>query len=537
MKFLPVIITLWGLFDLTAQSITKIEFANKSIQISDVAALSYPNSIGIKNSPKLAAINVSDESVDLRKVALMSIVDSENFSGYLLSHNGGHLSVKTVKLLNDTEALLLGSFEGAGSVPLMFLAKFDLRIKTISDCRLITLSNDPSFLLSPVDVLVERDEYYILAETYVDYLSSQNSKVVVLKTKGLDIEWGYSYNTVAPVHSESASSIAFSPLGNLIVGGIITTAGDNFPRMMLMELTKEGIPVKFKKVELYAPMLAYSNRYGWTFVKSLGANIHLFSQSVVGRSEPGQVLVTMFDVNLDLRTWRNYTVPIRVETSMIEPGLFYFGGQAPVENGLNGYTMMKVNSSNAIVEALRNFKTGINNVSAATSSSSCFESNTRSLWTLAKPNGGGSDHLVLFHNNLLLESKCAEDFTSAVYKDTMRITNLNLNEKSLIFESNSLDCKTEEINFRQESLCEPTDVEHIEGEQLELFLNDNKEINVKSNLGIKSIMLYGIQGKAFELQKKNEFLYKVKDENYTGLGIVFIQLNSGLLVSRKIFIH
>lgn len=536
MKVLLSVICFFGLSCLVAQSISKVEFDTKSLLISNVAALSYPSSVGVKIAPKLAAMNVTDLNSNLRKIALMSFVNTDNMAGYVISHSGGHLSVTTVKLLNDSEAILMGQFDGGASVPLMFIAKFDLRIKAISDCRLITLSNNPGFRLRPIDVLVERDEYYILAETYVDYLSSQNSKVVVLKTNGLDMEWAYSYNTVAPVHSESASSIAFSPLDNLIIGGIITTAGDGFPRMMLMELTKDGHPVKLKKVELYSPGLSNSHRYGWTFVKSLGANIHLFSQSVIGRSEPGQVLVTMFDLNLDLRTWRNYTVPVRVETSLIEPGLFYFGGQAPVENGLDGYTMMKVNSSNAIVEALKNFKTGINNVSPASSSAACFESSTRSLWTLAKPNGANSDYLVLFQNNLLLESKCAEDFTSSVFKDTIRITNLNLNEKQLIFESNKLDCKTEEIMFRKESLCEPTDVKNIGSTDLLLFMNKYGELNVQSAEGIKSIALYGIQGRMIEIIKKTEHVYRVKNDNYTGLGIVSIQLNSGRMVNRKILI-
>ncbi|HRI34096.1 MAG TPA: T9SS type A sorting domain-containing protein, partial [Saprospiraceae bacterium] len=287
-----------------------------------------------------------------------------------------------------------------------------------------------------------------------------------------------------------------------------------------------------KSIELKNSDQSYSHRYGWTYVKSKAPNIHLFSQSVVGRDGEGPVLVTMFDTSLALRTWRNYTASIRVESANIDGNFFLFGGQVPVESGGEGFALMKVNSSNAIVEQFKNFKKELNNSSIASSSASLYDRSLDKIWTIIKPNGTSENVAVLLENQAVIDHECSENLSSTVAKDPIGIADIDMDATPLELSLIKIDCNSSEIKLLNKEICTSSGTEINSKINLYIFPNPfSDHLTVESDQMIEHIEILSADGRPHKslFQKANKINLDLQlFQGIYFLKIYFINGNSHL---------
>ena len=272
--------------------------------------------------------------------------------------------------------------------------------------------------------------------------------------------------------------------------------GGGYIGELLVQIDLDGQAMNLMSVELKSSDRSYSHRYGWTYVKSKAPNIHLFSQSVVGRDGEGPVLVTMFDTSLALRTWRNYTAPIRVESANIDGNFFLFGGQVPVESGGEGFALLKVNSANAIVEQFKNFKKELKNSSIATSSASLYDRGSDKIWTMIKPNGGNENDLILLENQAVIDHECSEDLSSSVAKDPIDIKDMDMVATPLELTMTKLDCNRNEVKLLNKEICSSSGTDINFNINLSIFPNPfNDHLTVESDQMIEHIEILSVDGR------------------------------------------
>jgi hypothetical protein len=524
---------------LMSQSMTKIKLKNNDMVMNEIVGMSSVANIGVTPASKICGINCLNTLNNQNEIMFLPFYNESDITTALfLYHKVGNLYIRKVVYTGHDDVFFLGSYNNAGSGNLMVFGIFSLKLKSIKLLKVVSLSNDPNFILNPVDVLYENNIFYILGESPISYLTEFNSKIILIKFDGADILWSKIYNSVAPINSEVPSSINLAPNGNLIVSGTIKRSGDVDPKMMLAQFDTDGNPVLMKSVDLLFPDLKHSNRFGWTYVKSKGTNIHLFSQAILGLSEPGTVLVTMFDNDLNLRTWRNYTAPIRVESANIDGNFFLFGGQAPIESGYEGYALMKVNSANAIVEQFKNYKRELKNSSIATSSASTYDRATDAIWTIVKPNGSIGNYLVLLENPSALDHRCAENFTSTVAKDTMRLAEIPVNVKSLQFQLSDIDGNVRESELEIEEVCNTTGTSGLSDNRIEIFPNpSNGSYSVNSDKTIKSLRIINSYGQQLSHTVINGKHYQSKMDLSAGIYFAQFLLSDNSIIIERLLIN
>ncbi|MBK8484001.1 MAG: T9SS type A sorting domain-containing protein [Saprospiraceae bacterium] len=539
MRFYILFLLLFVWISSNSQSMTKINIKDASLEMNAIASMSGYGNLGASQGSKLCAINCTDNLEKRSSILLLNYHHASDLKiGSVLYHKTGSIYVNKAIQVSPDEIFILGTYNDQGSVNLLLIGIVNIKINALINFKLISLESDPNFILNPVDVIYTNNVFYILAETIVEYLSNFNSKIVLIKYDGAKILWSTVYNSVAPVHSETPGMLNLGPNGNLLVSGIFKLSTDNFSRMMLVQCDLNGNPLNLKRIELLSADGSYSHRYGWNFIKAKGTNIHLFSQSIVGRSEPGPVLVTMFDTSLTLRTWRNYNAPIRVESATIDGNYFLFNGQAPVENGFEGFAMMKVNSLNAIVEQFKYFKKELKNVSIATSSASAYDRSNDKIWTMVKPNGSLDNFLILLENPAALSHDCAEDLTSEVFKDPIEIQDIAINGKSLQLQLSDFDCYLKFVTMETAEVCRTTGVKDISNNSISLYPNPiTNSLSILSTVTIRNLELLNLNAKVLMNLEVNAHSTVLPISFPTGVYLLRLQMKEGSTEIRKIVVQ
>lgn len=518
-----------------AQSLLKITAdSSNPIQFLEITSSSSFGSLGSVPASKIYAVNVLNTQKNLTEALILNFQNAGDLkSGHLIGQKSGSIQIKKIVATGADEVFFIGTYLVQGSGNYLIMGLFNFKINALKYVKIISDLIEPNRTLNPVDVINIRGIYYLLLETEINYLGTQNNKIVLLAFDGSQILWSKIYNSLAPIHAEAPASLALGPNDDLLISGTIRPVGDNFFRMMLAEVSTEGEPVALKMVELFSADGLYNHRFGFTSIEPKGANIFMFSQSVVGRSEPGTLLISWFDATLTLRTWRNYTAPIRTEAINTDGFYFYVGGQAPVENGYQGYSLMKINSSNAIIEKYKYFKESLQNSSIATSSSINYDRGDDKTWTLIKPNGSMENYLVLLENSGLMDHDCSEDLSYTVAKDPMKITDVVFNSKALDLQLADLDCSLNDIELFQIDKCRVTSVSNQSKDQAIIYPNPaNGKINLTTKEDMELIQLLDLNGKIlseFKSSKAHESLTMQLES-----GIYYVKI---VLASKKTFVN
>lgn len=518
-----------------AQSLLKITAdSSNPIQFLEIASSSSFGSLGSVPASKIYAVNVLNTQKNLTEALILNFQNAGDLkSGHLIGQKSGSIQIKKIVATGADEVFFIGTYLVQGSGNYLIMGLFNFKINALKYVKIISDLIEPNRTLNPVDVINIRGIYYLLLETEINYLGTQNNKIVLLAFDGSQILWSKIYNSLAPIHAEAPASLALGPNDDLLISGTIRPVGDNFFRMMLAEVSTEGEPMALKMVELFSADGLYNHRFGFTSIEPKGANIFMFSQSVVGRSEPGTLLISWFDATLTLRTWRNYTAPIRAEAINTDGFYFYVGGQAPVENGYQGYSLMKINSSNAIIEKYKYFKESLQNSSIATSSSINYDRGDDKTWTLIKPNGSLENYLVLLENSGLMDHDCSEDLSYTVAKDPMKITDVVFNSKALDLQLADLDCSLNDIELFQIDKCRMTSVSNQSKDQAIIYPNPaNGKINLTTKEDMELIQLLDLNGKIlseFKATKSHESLTMQLES-----GIYYVKI---VLASKKTFVN
>lgn len=531
-------ILLW-LSEAHSQSYSLINLTDTNFALLRVVAMHSTSGIGTSPGVKSIAWNATDRTTNGSGIILAQFSTPRDLKKAMFLYlSGGDLELVKMIGNGEVELVMLGNYSHPASGRFPFLAVYNVRLGTFSNFVLFSRMSDPDKPLVAVDIVLEGDRYCVLARTEVDYLSGKQDKVVVFEYDGQQISWANIYNSVGPIHSEYPHGIAFDPSGRLAIGGIIQTSGDNYHRMMLMDIAPDGTPGKLRKVELMAPNQSYSNRYGWTFIRSNGANLHLFSQALLGGSEPGQLLVTLFDVNYALRTWRNYTMPIRVENGLIDGNVFYFGGQAPSSILADrGYVTVKINSANAIVEAIRLHQKGLEFLAGKGSSTACFERTGSRFWTAVIADGMSPQNCVLIENDIQFQHNCSTPLSSAVDRDTMRIAELGLSAKELDLISADVVLEQKELSLGATEICNATSADHTEETGLKVFYNvASSRLEIHSSGSVQNVEIYGLDGKPLFPQLSQSGHFAHCSITNSGMYVVRAIERKGRQIVQKIFV-
>jgi hypothetical protein len=490
MKSISCLFILFPLI-LFSQTISNVKFNSGNYAFKEIVSLTSFSDLGISSGSKTAAVNIINHNSSLGEILLFTFKD-ENAVANPVNIYSDTSSLKAKKILYTTpESLfILAESITPDSSTSLLLIQYNIKLNSISRVDELNKTMDPEFKMNAVDVIYAARNFYILAKAKVKNIDVSNDKIIIIKYNGSNVVWSKIYNVKNPIHSEQAASITLDPVGNLLVSGTIIRDSDPEPRLLLAQFDTMGQPVLMKSAELLFPDLKHNNRFAWTSVITKGANIYLFSQALVGADEPGTILFTWFDIYLQLRTWRNYTGSIRINSVNSDGNFFLLGGQAPIETANDGYSLMKVNSSNAIVEQFKNYKTGLHNVSNSNTSQSIYSRAEDKFWTLTIPNGYPENPMVLIKNNGVLDHPCSDEFTSTVAKDTMRVKSLPVDAESLELSSLNGDLKIKTTGLNITELCNRTAVK--ESNQLAVNVYPNPSAgtwNIESSQLISKIYI------------------------------------------------
>ncbi len=493
-----------------SQSSVKIEFAEKDLLFNDIAGLSVFGNLGATPGSKIIGINCQNLLTNQNEIFLCPFSTAVDIrTAFMIFHKEGSLFINKMIRTGIDDVSFIGTYSQTGATHLMVFGNFNVKLKALTSLKMITSVIDPGMVLKPVDILYHNFNFYILAETLVNFLNEFNSKIVIIKTDGRSVLWSNSYNTTAAIHSEIPRSIALTPNQHIAIGGLIIRATDKSPRMMLAQIDLDGNPMMMKSVELMSADMRTNHKFNWTLVGSKGVNIHLFSQAIDNLSEPGTVLVTMFDNELNLRTWRNYTADIRVETANLDGNFFMFSGQAPVEKSKQGFMLMKVNSANAIVEQFKFFEDEIKYQSPISSSAIGYDRAVDFVWTIVKPNETSYNHLILLGANSGLDHKCGENYTTTVAKDPMLLTEIAFSAKTDQMQLSTLDGQIREIEINTTELCYTTGSEEHQKNKVMIYPNPAKgQFTLKSDQSIENIQILDLDGKLVSTQLINSGMGK-----------------------------
>ena len=489
------------------------------------------------HTTKIAGVNFIDLNSNNNGFFIFQFSNQEDIeTGLKFKANEGQLQLSKILDVGGSDFVLLGTLitDNWGNYP--FIATFDGRIKKITSAKIFSIaSGNATFEL--IDGIYHESKYYLLLKTQVEYLGSQKDKLLLVAYNGTSIDWSNIYNTTAPIHNESPLNIAIDPNGNIAVAGTIQTAGDAYARMMLAEVRLDGQAERLKRIELLGPNQTYSNRYGRTFLASRFTNLHLFSQSVIGRSEPGQLLITMFDVDYNLRTWRNYTIPIRAESALVTNEFFYFGGQAPVESGFKAYSMLKINATNAIVEAAKSFEEEVDNFSVATTSASCFDVVNQKVWTFIKDKDVAENDLLIIENEPTFNHACSQNLSTAVAKDSIRIQEIAFSSKTIDFLVSDITLSFYEIQLKRNEACFATFGEESSRDSFNVYYDfSKKSIRIlNGNLG-SPCLIFNVYGHLICHLSAFDFSNELYCDLQPGVYLFWTRNAKGFPVAKKFIV-
>lgn len=479
---------------------------------------------------------LSSDSLE-NAIFLGSFIDNNDFKGSLLRHKSGSLHLKKLIANGDSELILLGNFEWTGSRGLLFIGTFNTKLNVFTSCKLLSDANIPDAYYEPVDLISNRGEFFILATMQIEYLNEKKNKTLLIKYDGKDIVWSKAYNVIAPIHSEKPQSIAISQTDDLLISGLVRASTDSLDRLMLMRIDSDGNPLNLKRIQLYSANHKFTNQFTWSYIKTKISTIHILAQTLGSRAEPDQILVTMFDDNLSLRTWRNYNAPIQAENALLDADFFYFGGQAPLARNYNGYSIMRINSSNAIVESFKYIQKGFDYAGRGTSSSTCYERATDKFWTIALPGTQHERKLVLIQDQRRLETNCATDLSTTVAKDTMRVNDLNLSAKDLLFQLNDFDCQVSAVNLEYSEICSATHTSDLSELKLEWHYTNNGSVEIQSYKPIDYLFVCDVAGNKVYEEVQLGYHFHLPGNLLPGIYFAYYQTKSKLQGRNKFIIY
>ena len=398
----------------------------------------------------IALFNSFNTSTNRNNLKLVILYDDgviEN--SYEISHPVSSFSASQM-VLDSGIVYIVGNIISQGSSEQnVFILKFDFQTRQLQK----------SFLVQSKDYHIANPKMVINDNLYLahEYNSKTNTKepsgiVLTSFSKDLKLQWSQRYFFDSS-YSVNIQNLILSPNQTLLLSCLTQQKGAIENRIRILDLDIHGIKTRCSELRYYNSDRTYEFRTGRSFLAKNGSNIHLVSQAFVGRSDAGPILVTMIDTSLTLRTWRNYTPTLRIESFSIADSSFIFCGQAPVANGLEGYGFLRINASNAIPQKESYIKDGFRNFSIASSGSAHFQNGKRNYIMVAKPNEGEHFSVAVFDRSIL--HACEEPAKTSVSKDPVTLSPVDIKSApNDLYISTETQTTVQEIQFTDRIQCE-----------------------------------------------------------------------------------
>lgn len=211
------------------------------------------------------------------------------------------------------------------------------------------------------------------------------------------------------------------------------------------------------------------NRGYWHLgLESLGSNIHLVAQPIIGRDGLGFVSITLFDEDLVLKTWRNYAAQFRLEDFKIGTGRFLICGHRDILSGQDGLGFSAINNLNAIPEINSIFKKGFEAFSVGTSSGIAALGARGIITVTSNFFDNKSDVLTVASQSDNVINSCNESFVFNVTKDRIDVSNYDSISLFQINDSASyidIAFRVDTIPALKQLICTPVGVIDIHPEK------------------------------------------------------------------------
>ncbi len=211
------------------------------------------------------------------------------------------------------------------------------------------------------------------------------------------------------------------------------------------------------------------NRGYWHLgLESLGANVHLVAQPIIGRDGLGFVSITLFDEDLVLKTWRNYAPQFRLEDFKIGPGRFLICGHRDILSGQDGLGFSAINNLNAIPEINSIYKKGFEAFSVGTSSGIAALGSRGIIAVTSNFYDNKSDVLAVASQSDNVINSCNESFVFNVTKDRIDVSDYDSIHLYQINDSGSsidITFRLDTIPAFKQLICTPVGVIDIHPEK------------------------------------------------------------------------
>ncbi|MDQ3142382.1 MAG: T9SS type A sorting domain-containing protein [Bacteroidota bacterium] len=467
------------------QDIFKFSPVDANVTIINVVDLACPSTLSGGSGQAILGFNYINTTSN-QIFGACSFIEKSGVIATTKAIVGTTQNIDIQKLIHSGTAIYLIGAIGSNSQK-AFIIKVNNADKSIIWSKIIA-PNQPENNLVPRDIIISRNRIYILGDYYLNRGPAGANKMVLfsMDENGI-LDWNQVLNASDFSSDELAGGMTLSPRNSIIITGTSIQKQNFATNVLVADFQISGALIRTKKMQFYNGSQSEEYVPGKTFIKTNSVNIHLATQAIGEKLDAGSILITMLDTAFNLRTWRNYSPIIRMESFEIANSVFILSGQQPIEADGQGFGFVKINGANAIVEKEVVYKEGFKNTSAATTSHANFHGSWKNYIMAMKSNNLESNFIGFVINDADGSNPCETEIFHNVTKDPVVLSDLSFSAEPNNFTINDPNLSFDNFEFHTQSLCRISSTD--ETSQNEFFITP------------------GISDGLFQLNKINEITF------------------------------
>lgn len=489
---------LQGLF---GQGIFYIRPEDSKLYIRNVVHLSSESGLGVANKLPVLSCVMSDSARKQYASAIFNFDPKGKVQqSVMLGASGARVQLAKHLLIGGDNYALYGTVASTAlGYSNDFLYQVNLKNGTSS---VVQLASNQSLAqtTNAIDMVGVGRKIYLLGQGIIPFFDVVPK--VVLRSLDTSQLVASSVTVLYPADVTSgllATNIENLPNGNVLIGGTVNSKKEGLGRPLLCELDASTLKVvRSKQLNLWNSNQTKELNCSGMIVRKNAGRYFGFTQTFDTINGVGQLYSIMFDTLLNVLTWRNYELPFKMESAIVDAGYFWVSGATIANRGYPGYATLKINASNAIIEKIYYYPNFLKNENLNTSAVSLLESTTREPLLCAVPEGQSERSVaIVWRADAMGQPMCDSTFAYTVFKSPIFEKDYPLVSEQLInpsfFASNLV---VEKLNFATLDQCvKVSTLDNLGTERLEIVPNPtNGAFQVFSDKQIDKILVYDILG-------------------------------------------
>lgn len=481
---------------LISQDIFSIHSADSNLRWKNLVELTnFGSPLTSGENPSIAVLNVERNNLT-NSVAFLNLDPQKTTnSGTVLFGQRSNLEA-TLAQQSANEIFVCGSLNQSA----IFISSLDQQAKQLNFSRLYQVIDGNTDLV-PKAMLFSNSKNYLLCNGNISGQTQNYFSICCLLETG-QIEWSKKYVFASNQKLLNVpSQLILSSDGHLVISILQTDSLIQDTNVYLIKINiEDGQILLQREVEFQTPNRIKLNP-SKHFLQSNGSNIHLMTDfEIIGSN---MLFVTMFDQDLNLRTWRNYPSNHKIFDFQIGGGKFLFSALHESKDGFQSMGLLGINNLNAIPEIIDYYPFVLSEQYKMRSSHVSFNRLTRTYQNIGFFSHDKENQLVFYSRGETATGKCINRNQLIAAKDPIVIEEGDFFKTSDIkFEFLTLNLFLENENISLERLCNSTNTLDRAGSDIKIFQISKDFVQINGFLGPSyTISAYNLNGQQIFTQQ------------------------------------